>query len=336
MSALQRLVVLVCVLFGLFVFGTLGYWIIEWPRYTLLEALYMTVITLTTVGYREIHAPSPAGMVFTILLLLVGVFVLAYSGTEIIRAVVSGELHYLLGRRYMARSLAGLKGHLIVCGYGRMGKYVCREFSRQGIEFVVVDRSEELLADFNLTGGIAVVGDATSDETLKRAGVERARGLVTVAPHDADNLYITMSARLLNSRLFIVARAESDEAEQKLMRAGADRVVAPYALGGNKIAQTVLRPTVLEFIELATRTEHLELQLEQTLIAVGSPLAGASLAGSRLRQDVGLIIVAIKKRDGTMVYTPPAEAVLEAGDTLVALGRRNHLDHLEKLASGKA
>jgi voltage-gated potassium channel len=334
MNAPQRLLIMVGVLIALMVFGTLGYWLIEWPEYTLLEALYMTVITLTTVGYREVHDPSPAGMVFTILLLLVGVFVLAYSATEIVRSVVSGELHDMLGRRFMARSLAGLKDHLIVCGYGRMGKFVCREFSRQGIEFVVVDRSEQLLAEFNLTGGIALVGDATSDETLKRAGVERARGLVTVAPHDADNLYITMSARLLNARLFIVARAESDEAEQKLMRAGADRVVAPYALGGTKIAQTVLRPTVLEFIELATRTEQLELQIEQTVVAVNSPLAGASLAGSRLRQDMGLIIVAIKKRDGTMVYTPPAEAVLEAGDTLVALGRRNHLDQLEKLARG--
>jgi voltage-gated potassium channel len=148
-------------------------------------------------------------------------------------------------------------------------------------------------------------------------------------------LYITMSARLLNSKLTIVARAETEEAEQKLLRAGADRVIAPYALGGSKIAQAVLRPTVLEFIELATKTEHLELQIEQTQIAASSALAGVSLSKSRLRHDFGLIIVAIKKKHGAMIYTPPAETVLEVGDILIALGRRSQLDQLEAMATGK-
>jgi voltage-gated potassium channel len=232
----------------------------------------------------------------------------------------------------MARSLAGLKDHVIICGYGRMGRYVCQEFSRQGLSFVIIDRRADLLQTFDLTGGLAVVGDATSDEVLRRAGVDRARAVVTVAPSDADNLYITLSARLLNPRLFIVARAEGEEAEQKLLRAGADRVVAPYALGGSKVTQAVLRPTVLEFIELATRTEHLELQIEQTAIGAGSPLIGATLTSSRLRHDLGLIIVAIKKRDGAMIYTPPAETLMEVGDTLVALGKRSQLDQLESLA----
>jgi voltage-gated potassium channel len=167
---------------------------------------------------------------------------------------------------------------------------------------------------------------------LRKAGVERARGLVAVVPSDADNLYITMSARLINSKLFIVARAESEEAEHKLLRAGADRVIEPYALGGSRIAQAVLRPTVLEFIELATKTEHLELQIEQTQIQSGSSLAGATLTASRLRQDYGLIIVAIKKRHGAMLYTPPPETVMEAGDILIALGRRSQLEQLESLA----
>src|SRR5262249_14655172 len=163
-----------------------------------------------------------------------------------------------------------------------------------GLSFVAIDRAASLLADFRLPGGLPVVGDATSDEVLKRAGVDRARALVAAAPSDADNLYITMSARLMNSNLFIVSRAETEEAEQKLVRAGADRVVAPYALGGSKVTQAVLRPTVLDFIELATRTEHLELQIEETQVSAGSQLAGANLSASRLRQDLGLIIVAIK------------------------------------------
>ena len=235
----------------------------------------------------------------------------------------------------MEESLAALAGHLIVCGYGRMGRHVCREFSRQRLDFVIIDTDPDLLKDFALPGGLAVVGDCTSDDVLRKAGVERAKALVSVVPSDADNLYITMSARLINNKLFIVARAEGEEAEKKLLRAGADRVVAPYALGGSRIAQAVLRPTVLEFIELATRTEHLELQIEQTLVAPGSPLAGMSLTASRLRQDYGLIVVAIKKAHGAMVYTPPPEAVMEGGDTLIALGRRAQLDQLDALAAAR-
>jgi voltage-gated potassium channel len=328
-----RMYLLLVLLAVLIVVGTLGYWLLE-EDFSLFDALYMTVITLTTVGYGETHPLSTAGRVFTMALLLVGVFTFFYSATELVRGIVSGEVQQLLGRQMMARSLAGKNNHLIVCGYGRMGRHVCREFSRQGVEFVIVDADPDLLKDFTLASGLAVVGDATSDEVLRKAGVERARGLVAVVPSDADNLYITMSARLINSKLFIVARAEGEECEKKLVRAGADRVIAPYLLGGTRIAQAVLRPTVMEFIELATRTEHLELQIEQTLITPGSSLSGANLTTSRLRSDYGLIIVAIKKRHGAMIYTPPPETVMEAGDTLIALGRRAQLDQLEKLAAG--
>jgi voltage-gated potassium channel len=329
-----RLVLLILIPILLVVGGTLGYYIIE-PEYTLFDSLYMTVITLTTVGYAEVHPLSPAGRAFTIVLLMLGVFSLFFAGTELIRTVVSGEVNELFGRRRMEHSLAAIHDHIIVCGYGRMGRYVCQEFSRQGLPFVAIDRSADLLKDFRLPGGLPVVGDATSDEVLKRAGVDRARALVAAAPSDADNLYITMSARLINVRLFIVSRAEGEEAEQKLLRAGADRVVAPYALGGSKVAQAVLRPTVLDFIELATRTEHLELQIEETQVAPGSQLAGTTLAASHVRQDLGLIIVAVKKRDGAMIYTPPPETIMEGGDTLIALGRRMQLDQLEGMAKAK-
>jgi voltage-gated potassium channel len=326
-----RFLLLISLLGTLMMVGTIGYCLIE-PKYSWFDALYMTVITLTTVGYGETHPLSPLGRVWTMFLLIVGVFTFFYSATEIVRSVVSGEVRHLFGREYMARSLAGLQDHLIVCGYGRMGRHVCREFARQGVDFVVIDKKTDVLEGFNLSGGLVVHGDATSDEVLRRAGVERAKALVTVMPSDSDNLYITMSARLINAKLFIVARAEGEEAENKLLRAGADRVIAPYALGGTKIAQAVMRPTVLEFIELATRTEHLDLQIEQCLISAGSDLIGASLASSKLRQDYGLIIVCIKKRNGSMIYTPPADTKIEAGDTLVALGQRHQLDQLERLA----
>jgi voltage-gated potassium channel len=317
----------------LLVAGTLGYWLLE--DCSAFDAFYMTVITLTTVGYGEVPSPlSARGRLFTIFLLLGGVFTLFWAAGEMIRAIVSGEMHGILGRLRMERSLAELEDHLIVCGFGRMGSLVCREFSQQGLPFVVIDNDEELLRDFDLPHGIALLGDASSDEMLRKAGVERARALVTVAGSDADNLYITMSARLLNEKLFIVARAEEDHAEQKLLRAGANRVVSPYVIGGSRVAQAVLRPTVVDFIELATRTEHFELQIEETLIAAGSKLVGQTLRDSLLHKKYGIFIVAIKKASGQMVYNPPGDTVLEVGDTLIALGHREQLDELDRQAAG--
>jgi voltage-gated potassium channel len=332
---MRRPVILLLIPVVLVVGGTLGYYLSE-PSYTLFDALYMTVTTLTTVGYGEVNAPiKTRTRVFTVFLLLTGVFTLFYAAGELLRAVISGELGAHLGRQRMERSLAEMNKHTIICGYGRMGRYVCREFAKTKQPFVVIDRRADAVADFNYPHGVAVVGDATSDEVLQRAGVTRATSLVTTAASDADNLYITMSARLLNADLVIVARAENEQAEEKLRRAGATRVVAPYAIGGLKVAQAVLRPNVVDFIELATKTEHLELQIEETVIRAGSQLAGSSLSESRLRQDLGVIIVAIKKQGGGMIYTPPSEARLEAGDTVIALGRRDQLDEFEQRATTK-
>jgi voltage-gated potassium channel len=329
----RRYLVLVLIPIVLILSGTLGYYLIE-PSYSLFDGLYMTIVTLTTVGYEEVHHPlSTRGRVFTMVLLLVGVFAFFYTITELLRSVVTGEVRQLLGRQRMERSLAGLTNHLIICGYGRMGRQVCREFSQQGLSFVLIDRRPELLNDFDVPHGIALVGDATSDEVLKHAGVERARALVTVAASDADNLFITLSARLLSDKLFIVARAEGELAEAKLRRAGANRVVAPYAIGGTKMAMAVLRPAVVDFIELATRTEHLDLQIEEALIQSGSKLAGVSLHASRVRTDLGVIVVAIKRADGHLVANPPGDAVMSPGDTLIALGARQCLDRLEEMAS---
>ena len=191
-----RFYLLFLLLAVLIVVGTLGYYFIE-DEYSLFDALYMTVITLTTVGYGEVKPLSAAGRVFTMALLVVGVFTFFYAATELVRGIVSGEVQQLFGRELMARNLAALQGHLIVCGYGRMGRHVSREFSRQHLDFVVIDSDDELLKDFSLPGGLAVVGDCTSDEVLRKAGVDRAKALVSVVPSDADNLYITMSARLI-------------------------------------------------------------------------------------------------------------------------------------------
>jgi voltage-gated potassium channel len=332
----RRVVLLAVVPTALVLFGTLGYyWIENWNDkcWTLLDALYMTVITLSTIGFGEVHPLTDPGRVFTIVLVLVGVFTFFYTASEIIRTVVSGEVAEMLGKQQREKALAEVSGHIIVCGYGRMGKLVCMEFSRDAVPFVLVDVSEEELRDFDLPHGMTLVGDATSDAVLKQAGIDRARGLVTVMASDADNLFTTLSARLLRADLFIVARSEAAGTEAKLERAGANRVVSPYQIGGTRVAQAVLRPTVVDFIELATRTEHIDLQLEETCVAANSSLAGASLKDSRIRRELKIIVVAIKKKDGHMHFNPASETVLAPGDTLVAMGNRDHLSQLQQLAN---
>lgn len=317
---------------ALILIGTFGYHFIEgWPWF---DALYMTVISLTTVGFLEVHEMSAAGRTFTMVLCLGGIFTLFYAATETIRAVVSGEAQAALRKQLMEQKLEEMYDHLVVCGYGRMGRLVCQAFAAKGQPFVVIDREPAVLRDFKWPRAVPLAGDVTSDELLIKAGVERARALVAVVGTDADNLYITMSARLLNERLFIVSRADDERSASKFLRAGANRVVSPYVIGGSQVAQAVLQPNVLDFIELATRTEHLELQIEETRLTAGSKLVGAKIQDSGLRKELGLIIVAVKQADGRMLFNPPSETVLMTGDILIALGDRKHLDQLDKLATG--
>lgn len=312
--------------------GTVGYRVIEgWAWF---DALYMTVITLTTVGYFEVHELSLHGRIFTVALLLVGVFVLFTTATEVVRGLLTGELGQLLRRRRMKRTLQGLHDHVIIAGYGRVGRFVAQAFAAQRVPHVVIDRLVGLEDRFASEGGVYLPGDATSDETLRRAGIERARALITVVPSDADNLFVTMSARLLNEKLFIVARAEAEDAQSKLTRAGANRVIAPFVLGGQQVVQAVLRPNVLDFIDLATSSQQLELQLEEAKILPGSPLAGVTLAAAKLRDELRIVVVAIKRAGGKMIYAPAADDRLEAGDTLIVLGPRAQLDVLERRVKG--
>jgi voltage-gated potassium channel len=328
----RRLLLTACIAALLIVVGTLGFDLLE--GWSLLDSLYATVITLTTIGYGDFVPRTIGGKVFTMVLALGGVFTLFYLAADFIRFIISGEVQAILGKQRMERALAERRDHVIVCGYGRMGRFVCQEFATEGVDFVVIDRHEEALEDFAVSHGIALHGDATNDDILKAAGVERARALVAVTPSDADNLFITMSARLLNDRLFIVARAESDHAGQKLERGGANRVVSPFVIGGSRVAQAVMRPTVVDFIDLATRTEFFDLQIEETRLSPASPLVGQTLRDSQVRERFGIMIVAIKKASGAMVFNPPGDARPEADDILIALGQRQQLDALERMANG--
>ena len=314
------------------VLGTFGYMVIEgWSAW---DAFYMTIITVTTVGYREVHILSRAGEALTVGVLIFGVGAALYAFTLLATIVVEGGLPRRLQRRRHERMLETIKDHFIICGYGRIGSTVAQQFRRQQVPFVVVERNPERLQAAIDEGAIAVEADASREDILKRVGIERARGFVAAVGTDAENVYAVLTARVLRPDLFIVSRAETEDATMRLKRAGADRVVLPYQIGAVAIAQTALRPAVVEFVELATSTENLDLSMEQVTVAPQSALANKSILDANLRQRFGVIVVGIQRQDRTMDFNPEPDTAMYAGDKLVVLGRPDSLKKLEVEAAG--
>lgn len=311
--------------------GTAGYMVVEgWSPW---DAFYMTIISVTTVGYREVHATSFAGQVWTVFVLLAGVSTLFYTASVVMAEIVEGGLRKGLESRRFNRMLEQLKDHFIICGYGRIGGVIADEFQRQGIPYVVVDRDPDRVHAVIARGGMAVEADASREDVLRRIGIERARGLIAAVGTDAENVYTVLTARVLRPDLFIIARIESEDAEPKLKRAGADRVLSPYQLGGVQMAATALRPAVVDFMRLATSSERLDLAAEQIEVKAGSRFVGASIRDANLRQDFGVIVVAIKRAAGHMEFNPAPEAIIGANDQLVVLGHPDQLKALEAAAT---
>lgn len=300
--------------------------------WTFWDALYMTIISVTTVGYREVHEMSWAGEAWTMLVLVSGVSTLFYTATLIMSLVVEGGLHRKLDSRRFNRMLDELTQHFIICGYGRIGSVIADEFRRQDVPYVVIDRDPERVHDVIMKGGLAVEADASREEVLVRVGIERARGLIAAVGTDAENVYTVLTARGLQPGLFIVARVESDDAEAKVRRAGADRVISPYQLGGIQMAATALRPTVVDFMRLATSSERLDLAAEQVNVGPDAAFAGQTIKAANLRQAFGVIVVAIKRQTGHMEFNPAPDATIVAGDQLVVLGHPDQLKTLEGAA----
>lgn len=328
MNPKQRILFLVVLIVGVILFGTIGYMAVE--KWGFFDSLYMTIITLTTVGYMEVHALSNIGRGFTIILILTGVGTMLYALSVGARILLEGELRELFGRRKLSKTIGKLEDHYIICGYGRMGKIICREMIQHGAPFVVTEKNPEVFASIN-KDILSIQGDSTQDVVLTEAGIERAKGLISVLSTDADNLYVVLSARGLNPKLRIVARASDEGVEKKLFRAGADNVVSPYFIGGLRIAHTILKPAVVDFIEFATKSGNIELQMEEIKVKESSPITDKALDECGIRKELGIIIVAIKRESGAMEFNPTSTSIIRKGDTLVAMGETKQLKALEEL-----
>ena len=332
MSPQQRLFWSVVVLVGVFVTGTTGYVYISDVTYG--DAAYMMVITLSTVGYSAPFELDAAGTAWTMAVITVGLVSVSVSVTSLVAIFVSGELRAQLGSRKVETQIGRLKDHVIVCGHGRMGRLIVKKLMDSGESVVVIERQPDSPDELRDAGTLGVAGDATQEEVLLSAGLMRAASLVSVLPHDADNVYVTLTAHELCPDLKIVARAEQAGTERKLKHAGAYRVICPQVIGANRIANILTRPHMMDFFEEASK--GVDLEMEEYVIQERSALEGVRLADSSLRQKADAMVVAINRASGETVYNPPADIVLRANDRLILIGRAGVSKRLASLDQPRA
>jgi voltage-gated potassium channel len=331
MSPARRLLWSIGAFIGIVAIGVIGYMVIE--EWSFLDAIYMTITTITTVGFKEVHPLSDAGRIFSIFIIIGGVGGALYILTNIVGYIMEGQFGITMGRRRMKTKIARLKDHFILCGYGRVGQEIAQAFSEEGAPFIIIANNEQHIAKAEKEGYLYIFGDATSDEVLKEAGIEQAHGLVAAVGSDTDNTFITLSARELRPDLFIEARSTGPESEGKLRRAGADRIISPHAIGGRRMAMLALRPAVVDFIDTVTYGRGRELQLENVDVASGSPLIGRTM--EQARSQNGITVLAMRKKSGKLVANPPGEETIEDGDRLIVIGTKQRLAALESIFEGK-
>src|SRR5215211_4806567 len=332
--ALRRIQSALGALAAITVAGVLGYMVFEGWSFT--EALYMTVITLTTAGYREVRPLDSTGQLWTMLLLVTGVGTLFYAAVSSVELVVEGAIRGYFGRRRMEAAIGKMSGHQILCGYGRVGRQVAAEFAHDDVPFVVIDQDPEIVEECVAEGYLALLGEASDDDVLEEAGVRRAKGLVAAVDSDADNVFVVLSARKLNPRLNIVARANSDESAAKLEMAGADRTLSPYAVGGRRLASLATQPLIVDFLDVVTRGEEgIEFRLEEFSVPEDSTIAEHTIGELKIGERTGAIVLAVRTTEGNFDTTPSADDRLHAGDTLIVLGSRGQIERLEQLMRGE-
>jgi voltage-gated potassium channel len=328
----RRFFVIAVLLAAVLAFGTLGFILIaDYPAF---DAFYMAVITITTVGYLEVHPLGTAGRAFNSVLLLVGVTIMFYAVGVITQTVLETQFTDFFAKRRVRKMIDQLKDHYILCGFGRVGRGAAAELQRAGASFVVMDRSEERVERALRLGMLAVEADATRDEMLEEVGIRRARGLVAALATDADNLFLILSAKNLNPDLKVSARVGEEASVSKMRRAGADALFMPYVMTGYRLAQSILRPHVFEFLDVTSAASvGMNVGIEQIEIKPGSQFTGRSLSDLQLRRQLGVIVLAIRRREGAMQFNPPAEAIIETSDFLIVMGSSEDVRKLETMVS---
>jgi voltage-gated potassium channel len=328
----RRFLFLVSAILVTLVIGTVGFTIIA--GYPLFDAFYMTLITMTTVGYAEIHPLSHAGRVFNSFLIVFGVTTIFIAIGAMTQTIIEQQFAEVIGRRRKQRMIDKLKDHYIVCGFGRVGRGAAVELQHARAPFVVVDLSSERVEAAIAAGMLAVAADSTRDDTLGLVGIDRARGLVAALSTDADNLFVLLSAKGLNPRIYVAARAAEESAEQKMRRAGADAVFAPYSITGHRLAQALLRPHVVQFLDFTTHDIGMDVSIEQVRVSEKSEVVSKTIREMQLSRDLGVIVMAIRKSDGKMLFNPPADSAVHGGDYLIVMGQHDSLRALENLVAG--
>ena len=313
-------------LFAIILTGTAGYSVFE--GMPVFDAFYMTVITISTVGFSEIKPLSQVGRILTVLIIISGISVLTYTLGQVAKIFVEGELARIFGRKKLEKQILALSNHYIICGFGRIGAIISHDLAVECIPFVVVEQDSEKIERLEKEHYLYLNMDATSEDALIRAGIHQAKGIVTAVESDADNVFITLTAKGLRPNIFVLARASDVKNEGKLLKAGASRVVCPYLFGGSRMAQILKKPTVVDFIDTAMMNGKLGLRMEEAILGPESGLVGKTLIESRIRQDFGVIIVAIKKPTNEMIFNPLPTAKLEAGDVIVAIGKKDDMKRM--------
>jgi len=325
-GALKHLRNALIALMMIIIFGTGGYMFLEGWNFA--DSLYMVIITITTTGFEEVHPLSTSGELFTLALVVVSFATVLYIGGIGIQIIIASNI---FKRRRMQNKINKLTGHYIVCGYGRMGTHICEELTHEDVPFVVIENNPANHPKLDEIGYLYDTGDASHDSTLERVGVKRAKGLIATLPNDAENVFATLSAKFLNPKIFVVARAVEDETEPKLLKAGADRVVKPYELGGVRMASLMLRPGVADFIEIVAANRNLDLQIEEIVVKKDSKMHKKSLAELPIRTEFNTIIVSIQNDEkGIFVYNPTGDTVVDEGNKLIAIGEKKNLEHLKE------
>lgn len=329
MELLRRIRLLLVLFLLVIITGVIGYTAIE--GWSIGEALYMTIITITTVGFQEVNPLSVAGRYFTIFLVLAGVGTVFYTLASITEFLIEGHLTGFLAERRVEKEIEKLDNHYILCGFGRVGENVAEEFKARNEPLVVIENEPERVEECRSRGLHCIEGDASSDEILLKAGVDRARGLIAAVDNDADNVFVTLSARVLNPNINIVARSILEESREKLLRAGANRVVSPSLIGGRRMAAIALRPLVSDYLDVVTYGDDLEFSLEELIVSDRSEIKGKTLEEADIRKRTGALVLAIRKETGEFNTIPTSQTMLDEGDHLVVLGTKDQLEAIQKL-----